>query len=371
MMRNWGSLFLVVPLGLGAQVPVRSLLRDATYQREFSSVVAVRELSDGSILVGDRLERELVLLSTPGSGGRVLLRKGFGPNEIQTVSAMIAGRADSTLLYDSVQRRVLVLVGSRVVRSVARDDLGWKSVFTFPFAVDKAGVIYGVRAKESTLRKGPINAGKLSPYSADSVELMAWSPSKVAPASILTARGGFTPSNMVVKTIAGVTSYYQLSSLLEGPDALAVCGDGRVLQASPANGTIYWWSGARARDVKVPPLQRVPVSMAEKRRAIVESQGDNNAQFFSPEEYPTWPRHTPVFERDGAWCLESGDALVEGTLDANGVRSRLFVSKDGIARLIKGGPPNGRIVGLGSRSVYFVLRTGDGLLQLVRFGLAE
>lgn len=362
---------LGVPTVLGAQSPIKGLVRDAVYQREFSSVAGVRELSDGTLLVGDRLERELVLLEGPSSTGRALLRKGFGPNEIQTISGLVAGRADSTLIYDSVQRRVLLLVGTHVHQSTARGDMRWHETFTFPLAIDRAGVVYGLRAKESTLRRGPISAGKLSPFSADSVELMAWSPQKARTHAVLTARGAFTPSNMVVKTIAGATSYYQLTSLLDFPDALAVCGDGRALQVSPAYGTVHWWFGGKPSAVKVPLAQRVPVSAAEKRRAIEASQGIENAQFFSPDEYPTWPRYMPVFERDGAWCLDSGDALIEGTADANGVRRYLLIPKSGVARVVTGAPPNARIVGVGKGRVYFGLATGDGLFQVARLRLTE
>lgn len=368
---RWALALLGVPALLGAQSPISRLVRDAIYQREFSSITGVRELSDGTLLVGDRVERELVLLESPGSTGRALLRKGFGPNEIQTISGFVAGRADSTLIYDSVQRRVLLLVGTRVHQSTPRSDMRWRDAFTFPLAIDRAGVVYGLRAKESTLRKGPINAGKLSPFSADSVELMAWSPQNARPQAVLTARGAYTPSNMVIKTIAGVTSYYQLTSLLDFPDALAVCNDGRAMQASPTHGTVTWWSGGKPLAVKVPPLQRVPVSTAEKRRAIEDSQGSENAQFFLPDEYPTWPRYMPVFERDGAWCLESGEALIEGSVDATGVRRLLIVPKDGAARIVNGSPANARVVGLGNGSVYLALSTADGLLQIARFRIAN
>lgn len=354
-----------------SQTFVRHLVREIEFVHELSSVTTVRELSDRSILVGDRSEKTVFLVARADRQGRAILVRGGGPGEVMSLSEMVAASGDSTLIYDSAQQRVVVLAGSRVARTVALMDAPWKGEFDFPMSVDNSGTFYGLRAKASAIRKGPINPGKLSVYAADSAEMVMLTKGSSAGRVLFTLRGAFTASSMKVKTIAGMTSYYQLTALLERPDLAAVCADGSVLHAATKEGRVWWWrSGQRIATANY-PFARPPVTTALKRLAIVESQGAKNAVFFSPEEYPPWPARMPAFDKNGAWCLPSSDAILEGNVDAAGARPMYFVSKTGTVSPIQGVPPRAKVVGVGASGIYLAMESEDGLVTIARYQLAE
>jgi hypothetical protein len=346
-------------------------VKEVEFVHDLVTVTGVRELSDRTMLVGDRSEKTVFLVARADRQGRAILVRGGGPGEVMSLSEMVAASADSTLIYDSAQQRVLVLAGSRVARTFLQMDAPWKNEFDFPMAVDNAGNSYGLRAKASAIRKGPINPGKLSVYAADSAEMVMLTKGSTAGRVLFTIRGAFTASNMKVKTIAGMTSYYHLTALLDRPDLAAVCADGSVLHADTRAGRVSWWrSGQRIATANY-PFARPPVTQALKRLAIIESQGAKNAVFFSPEEYPPWPARMPAFDKNGAWCLPSSDAILEGNVDATGVRPMYFVSKTGTVSPIRGVPPRTKVVGVGASGVYLAMDSEDGLVTIARYQLAE
>ena len=346
-------------------------VKEVEFVHELVTVTGVRELSDRTILVGDRSEKTVFLVARADRQGRAILARGGGPGEVMSLSEMVAASADSTLIYDSAQQRVLVLAGSRVARTVLQMDASWKNEFDFPMAVDNGGNSYGLRAKASAIRNGPINPGKLSVYAADSAEMVMLTKGSTAGRVLFTIRGAFTASNMKVKTIAGMTSYYHLTALLDRPDLAAVCADGSVLHADTREGRVSWWRSGQRIAAASYPFARPPVTLALKRLAIVESQGAKNAVFFSPEEYPPWPARMPAFDKNGAWCLPSSDAILEGNVDATGARPMYFVSKTGTVSPIRGVPPRAKMVGVGASGVYLAMESEDGLVTLARYQLAE
>lgn len=311
-------------------------VKEVNFAREFSSVVAVRELPDRSILVGDPMERRVVHLVSPSEQGRTVLSRGSGPGELMSVSRMVAATGDTTLVWDSAQQRVVILVGSRAVRTYSTQEALWKGQVEFPMAFDGSGNVYGLRAKAATARKGPINPGPLSVFGADSAELIVFPKAKLPSRVLLTTRGAFTPSNMVVKTIAGVTAHHQLMALLDRPDLIAVCGDGSILHAASAKGSASWWKSGMETSVASESFARPDGTEERKRQAIVASYGEENARHFSPDEYPPWPKTMPAFETNGAWCLSSGDGVHEGNADSEGRRPHYFVSRIGTVSLING-----------------------------------
>ncbi len=89
------------------------------------------------------------------------------------------------------------------------------------------------------------------------------------------------------------------------------------------------------------------------------------------EEYPPWPARMPAFDKNGAWCLPSSDAILEGNVDATGARPMYFVSKTGTVSPIRGVPPRAKMVGVGASGVYLAMESEDGLVTLARYQLAE
>jgi hypothetical protein len=80
-----------------------------TSSESFTGVGAVRELTDGRVIVADASTRELALLSATGKQQRQIARRGAGPKEFEAPVGLLALGGDSTLVADGDQRRFLLL----------------------------------------------------------------------------------------------------------------------------------------------------------------------------------------------------------------------------------------------------------------------
>jgi hypothetical protein len=103
---------------LGAQSPPTVPLapEGAVADRDFTSIVGVRELSDGSVVVADGSESYVYHVgfgSTPGRGE--IGRTGDGPREYRSVTAPYPIGRDSTLFVDLRRRRWVLVTGSLTV----------------------------------------------------------------------------------------------------------------------------------------------------------------------------------------------------------------------------------------------------------------
>lgn len=77
----------------------------------FSLIISVRELPDGRVLIADRKEKRLVVVSWSDGQTRLLGRVGRGPGEYRSLRQLLPLGSDSTLLVDTQQRRLLVIKG--------------------------------------------------------------------------------------------------------------------------------------------------------------------------------------------------------------------------------------------------------------------
>ncbi len=91
------------------EVPVRRLAGMTRATHEFSHVTAVRELSDGRIIVSDSRDQAVQLLSADLRTNRPIGRRGGGPGEYGGVGAVFGAPADTTMLHDPGLRRLLVI----------------------------------------------------------------------------------------------------------------------------------------------------------------------------------------------------------------------------------------------------------------------
>ena len=84
----------------------------------FQSINAGRLFPDGSAVVSDASNIELVVLSQDGTAYDVLARQGEGPGDINTVSAVFALGQDSVMIADRTLGRMTSFVGGSVARTV-------------------------------------------------------------------------------------------------------------------------------------------------------------------------------------------------------------------------------------------------------------
>ncbi|UCF40975.1 MAG: hypothetical protein JSW43_01135 [Gemmatimonadota bacterium] len=115
---------------------------DAAFPEPFSAVLGVRELSNGQVLISDRIEMTLVRLDFASGTYEQLGRQGGGPGEFQMPGPLYALPGDSTLMSDIMNRRFnVILPDGRLSEETIplRHPAGYPIL---PRGVDQAGRIY-------------------------------------------------------------------------------------------------------------------------------------------------------------------------------------------------------------------------------------
>lgn len=122
---------------VGAQAgPAATALRPplAVLNEPFGRVGGVRELADGTVLVGDGAEKRIVVADFRTQSRRQIGRNGNGPGEYSGVGPLHALGTDTTLATDAQARRWLLIEGSRIVKTIPSDD---------PAMIGTRGVVFG------------------------------------------------------------------------------------------------------------------------------------------------------------------------------------------------------------------------------------
>lgn len=102
--------------------PVVPLKAPVTAKEEFTRIVSSRELADGRLLVTDRRENRIALVSFDGAAAVTLSRIGSGPGEYRTAGALVAMPGDSTALADVSNARWLLFAGGNVGGTIAQNE---------------------------------------------------------------------------------------------------------------------------------------------------------------------------------------------------------------------------------------------------------
>ncbi len=119
---------------------------DAKLEIEFSSVRAIRELSDGRVLVTDQNDNRLVVVDFRTQSARAIGRPGAGPGEVRHFGRLYALGGDSTLLTDEPDgRRWLILAGDSIVATLPPDYPMIRMSSGAPRGTDRAGNVLLIR----------------------------------------------------------------------------------------------------------------------------------------------------------------------------------------------------------------------------------
>jgi hypothetical protein len=101
---------LIVALQAQAPVPKVELAKPTlTVDIDFSQIRGVRELNDGRLIVSDRLEQKVVVLTPATAKAETISRIGSGPLEYRLPTGVYPVPGDSSLLMDEGNSRVAVI----------------------------------------------------------------------------------------------------------------------------------------------------------------------------------------------------------------------------------------------------------------------
>jgi hypothetical protein len=330
---------------------------------DFTHVVAVRELSNGQVIVADDRENKLMLVDFNGSDARSLAKLGDGPGEFRSVSDMMALNGDSTLVTDGRARRWVVYSGATAVRTLSA-----ATAMSFGGAaplcgVERSGKICVVKPRKIRASLPGLPAfGTL----ADAESLAVLRISLAQPERMDTLLGLEGSFLSVQKGTKGGMNYIYYNPLAV-EDQVRLGRDGWLAFVAKYPYQVYWQSpdGTVARG---PALEQpIVLDEAMKLRAIQEYAPGAKRMGYAPSDFDRWPYFLPAFHNN-ALQLTTDGRLVIKRIVMPGQTEHIYdvVDRTGkrIDRVAVDG--NQRIVGFGAASVYVVTADSDGLETLTR-----
>ena len=352
-------LTLVVHGRLAAQTVERIRLANPTaeFPEPFSSIAGMRELSDGRVVVSDRLEKAVRILDFGSGSLREVGRVGSGPGEYQMPGTLLPLAADSTLLVDFGNLRVIVIgPDGRIHGSTSMQHETGR--FINPQGSDAEGRIY---FDDLGSYSGPPDVLP------DSAAILRW--------DLVADRFdtvGFMPRPEVrMMSAGGGGGRYGVGRMnpLEARDAWSVAPDGSLAIARSDPFHVEWRmpDGRAARGPEV-TYEPVPVTDEDKEEfanrstmgGMYTSGGEGGGSRYirlpSPDAYEmVWPEVKPPFTRDGVRVTPEGEMWVRRYVTHGA--PQVHDVFDGAGRRIKQVelPAGRRLVGF-----------GDGVLYLVR-----
>jgi hypothetical protein len=336
----------------------------------FSSVYAVRELSDGRVLVTDSREHAVHIVNFATGQTKQLGRNGDGPNEYRSTFSLVPMPGDSTYVYDATARRFFVIDPSGEpagARAIGETFYAARSTSP-PYGADAQGRLYFESAglDQSVMLMRPI------------AQVVRWTQGK--PTLDTVAQVAFRDP---VRDAHRVRTFIM-------QDGWGVTAEGRIAHVVAKDYRVEWIRDgrveARGRSVAYTPV-RVTAAEREAFRAERALQPPGRARAVNPAGQPQPPRgSTPTRPVPGipdeafpdSKPPFAGSAAVrispEGEVWVT--RSRAWNDSMPIVDVFGADgnpvrqlrlPPRTRLVGFGARTIYLVRRDADDLEWLERY----
>lgn len=393
------SLLAALPTLAVAQAAPRPLpAPTATFDEPFSQVASVRELANGKVIVTDGRDKTVSMIDF-ASGAQVKIgREGSGPGEFGLPARLFAAPGDTTLLFDPLNTRYLVIgpdakpKSTFMIEQPVQGGQGGFRVGGMAMArtADARGRLYMEGAGISIGADGrPTSADStvLTRYDRGSkrTDTLAWIH---LPKNNAQVSGG--QNNMNIR-IGG-------SNPLAARDEWAVFPDGRVAIVRAADYHVDWVLPNGERRASA-PIRFTPVRMtdADKREEevlrnrarsnqmmVTMSQGPNGVQRSAQmgpgpnapplEPLTDWPAVKPPFRPGVAsvWARPNGDLWVRRTEPA-GAKGTLYdvIDASGKVAYQVRIPDGFNLVGFGNGTIYTTKADEDDLLYLQRHPAGE
>jgi hypothetical protein len=360
-------------MGAAAQQIRSPGTHDFEHKEPFTWVAALRELSDGRLIVIDARENTLQLIDPRTGQATPIGSEGSGPSEWRRPTNVYALPGDSTLLQDPANGRFLILSPNGKPARIFRPEGGGNGTLR---ATDVRGFMYYQAASLPAVING-------QPVFPDSVPVIRYDPvshrhDTLAHVAVPPRRvSNTTTSSGGVRAVSGVSSPF------DPADDWTVMPDGRLVLVRASDYHIeIVGSGAPRMMGRPVPFTPIPVTEADKaqwrqaRRNIQPTfRGSDGQPITPPANFqlpePAWPDKKSAFSvgasraapNNEIWVLRHGaanDAPLFDVFNARGER----ISSVSL-------PPRTSLVGFGARHMYLVRTDDDDLQHLRRYPLVR
>ncbi len=352
---------------------------------QFSSILGLRELSDGRVVVADGIDNVVVRVNLTTQKMDTLGRSGAGPGEYKAPDVILPLPGDGFLLVDLGNARISIFDGAGKYResvpiaqgSPGGGPGGGGMSLIIPRASDGSGRIY----------YQPMGGGR----GADSAVVIRWDRG----ASKFDTVARVKLPTMVVRSSGGPNNQRQTQRPPPYPvqESWTVAPDGRVALIRAPAYRVDWVSGVGTR-VSGKPIEAPPVAVrdAEKREYLaelaanglsVEMENDNGrvSMRFSrgrgrdpdADDAPDlggqeWPASKPI--TTGSVTTDpAGRAWVERAVAAGAARVYDVIGPDGGVSIRVTLPVGRRLVGVGLKGLYARHVDSDGINYLERYDI--
>lgn len=380
-----------VPLVVAAlsQAPLKTLTRPAAeFSEPFTQINGVRELRDGRVIVSDVREKTVQLVDLKTGSAQKIGREGSGPGEYAMPMRLLALPGDTSLVYDPLNRRFLVIgpdgkPGAFLTLEEGESGRGMRVSIGARFT-DSRGRLY---SQGSNFSIGPDG----QPTTADSAPILRYDRTTKktdtlafvkVPTAEVRMSGGANNRNVSVR-MGGGNPY-------AATDDWAVTPDGRLAVVRTKDYRVDWYA-PDGRRTSGPTIAYQPIKVTEddkrefrERRAaggsgmivMTETRDGNRssrsagappANMQMPE--PTdWPEVKPPFVGPAAFAAPNGQLWVLRTRPAKD-KIPTFDVFDASGRVAGrvAIPAQTRLVGFGNGTVYLARSDEDDLQYLQRY----
>lgn len=355
----------------GANSAVVKRTIDFRVAKPFTRVRAVRELSDGSVLLSEKEGEGIFLLSATGAVVRKIGREGDGPDEYRKPNGFFVAGRDSTLVTGSSGTPWLLLYRGEFLRPPRK----WTKLSeTTPpgiSGVDGSGAIFSVqRFKKTTSRK-------LVPYnSIDADTVLGFLLRLDGRAdTIRTLRAKSLGERKVASSIGTMAVTFVLGNPLQSQDQAVLFPDGVIAIAHYEPYSVDWMlNGVRSAPRNTVIDAPVRETTAEIRHAVAERAYHNKdgSILFQPDQFPPWPKVVPPFAENALLPGDDGNLYVRRTVIFDSDSTAVdVISRGGGRRETIILPPRARLLSVSVRGLYVVLLDDDDQEFLVRYAIAK
>lgn len=357
-MRLVVALALSVSVALNAQQPAQLKLpaANASLREEFSSIVGVRELRDGRVLVSDSRETRVLVADFATNLVEKIGKAGQGPLEYIRAQQVWTVSADTGILFNLPERWV-IFVGAKLVATMAPDLPAVRATRPVVRGTDTLGHVL------SALGIPPPPPGGAKQVDSVGLVLVTRATARV---DTLTMIHQMLPRQVGGRDANGFFTFAFPTINIAEQAAIAPDGWIAVVRVNPYR--VEWRrpDGTWIRGAAI-PYPKIPFSTREKQGFLDRNPGPASQPKQTPESITDWPDVLPPFSGTVPVFSTPDGRLLVGRFPSvdNPGRRYDIVNRRGVVEGQLVLPLDERIIGIGAKSVYVGFTDPDGL-QFVR-----
>lgn len=370
-------------LAIAQAIPLKTLGKPLVEMEDpFSGILDLRELSSGALIVLDAKDNLIYHVGPDMSAATKISREGSGPLEYRRMMSLIRRGPDSTLAYDVLNARFLVIdrQGAPTGTISLRDAAGGMPVGPAQVrGYDREGRLYFQGIK--------VSMGKAGPSVSDTTYILRLDPRSKHTDTLGVARLEMPGMKMSGDMQKGTGNVALTMPAFPQVDEWALMPSGQVLLVRGANYQMELLGGTEATR-RLPPVRYAPVKVTEvdkqkMREQLKQAQTEMKKAAASAAsalgargplpgmammEPDEWPAVKPAFGQGALKVAPDGEIWVLLHRDAANEKPLYDVfSPDGKLKFRVELPKKASLVGFGSNAIYVARMDEDELQYLGRY----